>query len=183
MVRRCLFNVSLVSDCFLDASAWGNGLAPIAVHNLTSTIILPSSHPSSLLVYSPTSGTPISELEISPSNRISRIDGDKPIEPSRVQRACITPDGLWLATIDTREGGGEFGRECYLKIWKWDGETAQWGLNSRIDRPHGGGGVKVLSVVGSLFVTCGEDGVRMWRLREGRTGKGDVEGTFALMCR
>ncbi|KAJ7808248.1 WD40 repeat-like protein [Mycena olivaceomarginata] len=135
---------------------------PLSVHSLTSTLILPSSHPASLQIYSPLSSTLVSELEVSPSNRVSRRD-DKPIEPSRVDRATISPSGDWMATIDTREGDEDTHGESYLKIWRWDRKTGFWILNTRIDRPHGL--EKVLHVAFSpategqpvLLVTTGKD--------------------------
>ncbi|KAF7347703.1 S-adenosyl-L-methionine-dependent methyltransferase [Mycena venus] len=109
---------------------------PLSVHNPTSTLILPSSHPASLQIYSPLSSTVVSELEVSPSNRVSRRD-DKPIEPCRVERATISPSGEWMATIDIREGDESTHGECYLKIWRWDRKAGFWILNTRVDRPHG----------------------------------------------
>jgi NET1-associated nuclear protein 1 (U3 small nucleolar RNA-associated protein 17) len=45
---------------------------PLAYHKPSSSIILPSSHPSSLQMYSLSSNRLLMELEISPSNRVSR---------------------------------------------------------------------------------------------------------------
>jgi hypothetical protein len=161
--------------------------APLAVHALTSTLILPSSHPSSLQTYSPSSSKLISELEVSPSNRISRRD-EKPIEHSRVDRAVISASGEWMATVDGREGDPTFRGEIYLKIWHWKPGT--WILNTIIDRPHGLKKITALAfspAVGKdsfYLVTTGQDGnVKTWRLRSLR-GKGGVsEGEYYLTSR
>ncbi|KAJ7631055.1 WD40 repeat-like protein [Roridomyces roridus] len=147
-----------------------NSQTPLSVHTLTSTLILPSSHPSSLQIYSPISSTLISELEVSPSNRVSRRD-EKPLEPCRVEQAILSPSGDWLATIDAREGDEDLHGESYLKIWWWDRKAGFWILNTRVDRPHGL--QKVTDVAFSpgseghpLFLaTAGGDGnAKTWRL-------------------
>lgn len=155
---------------------------PLTVHSLSSTLILPSSHPSSLQAYSPSSSKLISELEVSPSNRVSRRD-EKMLEPSRVERAVVSSSGEWLATIDSREGDGCFRGEVHLKVWRWESSTGLWALNTRIDKPHGPS--RVTSIVFSpddgsgntLLTTSGEDGsVTSWRKRSvanKRTGTSD----------
>ncbi|KAJ7293732.1 WD40 repeat-like protein [Mycena rebaudengoi] len=152
--------------------------APLAVHNLTSTLIIPSSHPSSLQIYSPASSTLISELEVSPSNRVSRRD-EKPLEPCRVERTTISSSGDWMATIDTREGEEDAHGESYLKIWSWDRKSGLWTLNTRVDRPHG-----LERVTGVAFspdskghpvylVTIGADcHVKTWRIRTAKNKTG-----------
>ena len=94
------------------------------------------------------------------------------LEPSRVERAIVSPSGEWLATIDSREGDESFRGEAFLKVWQWESSSGLWTLNTRIDRPHGS--AKVTSIVFSphesfgrtLLVTSGEDGiVKSWRTR------------------
>jgi len=155
--------------------------APLAVHPLTSNLIIPSSHPSSLQVYSTSTSSLLSEIEVSPSNRVSRKD-DKPLEPSRVQKTVISASGEWMATVDDRKADESFRAECYLKIWSWDRNSGLWMLNTRIDRPHGL--KKVVSIAfspGRKFsalhlVTTGEDEqIKSWRLKvtKGRSGMGE----------
>jgi len=159
---------------------------PLAVHSLSSTLILPSSHPSSLQAYSPSSSKLISELEISPSNRVSRRD-EKMLKPSRVEQAVVSSSGEWLATIDFREGDEYFRGEVHLKLWRWDSSAGLWTLNTRIDRPHGP--ARVTSIVfspsdssGNILVTSGEDGnVKSWRIRSVANKKlGTSDGGFSL---
>ncbi|RDB29009.1 WD repeat-containing protein 75 [Hypsizygus marmoreus] len=155
---------------------------PLAVHTLTSTLILPSSHPSSLQIYSPSSSKLVSELEVSPSNRVSRRD-EKPIEPSYVGQVVISPSGEWLASIDSRNGDDGFRDEIYLKIWEWDKTSSRWVLNTRVDRPHGL--KKVTCLAFSPFrkdrssihlVTTGEDGnVKIWGMRTVKSKSGTTE--------
>jgi NET1-associated nuclear protein 1 (U3 small nucleolar RNA-associated protein 17) len=156
--------------------------APLAVHSLTSTLILPSSHPSSLQIYSPSSSKLISELEVSPSNRVSRRD-DKPVQPSKVERAVVTSSGEWMASIDSRDGDDTFRGEIYLKIWWWDRKTGYWILNTRIDRPHGLKKVTSLTFSPAAkgrslhLVTTGEDGnIKSWRTRTTKQKTGNSEG-------
>ncbi|KAF8216066.1 WD40 repeat-like protein [Mycena galopus ATCC 62051] len=154
---------------------------PLSVHSLTSTLILPSSHPASLQIYSPLSSTLVSELEVSPSNRVSRRD-DKSIEPCRVERATLSPSGDWMATIDTREGDESTHGECYLKIWRWDRKAGHWILNTRVDRPHGLGKVNHLEFSPAaegqpaLLVTTGEDrNVKTFRIQSTKSKSGPAE--------
>ncbi|KAF8078907.1 hypothetical protein FPV67DRAFT_84370 [Lyophyllum atratum] len=155
--------------------------APLAVHSLTSTLILPSSHPSSLQIYSPSSSKLVSELEVSPSNRVSRRD-EKPIMPAHVEQVVISPSGEWLASVDVRDADDGFRDEIYLKIWCWDQKSSRWSLNTRVDRPHGL--KKVTSLAFSPFskdlsihlVTTGEDGnIKTWGLRVVKSKLGVTE--------
>ncbi|KAF9454138.1 WD40 repeat-like protein [Macrolepiota fuliginosa MF-IS2] len=159
---------------------------PLAVHTLSSTILLPSSHPSSLQVYSPSTSTLVSELEVSPSNRISRRE-DKAVEHSRIERCIISPSGHWMVTVDTREGDCDFRAEVYLKFWSWDERNAAWALNTRIDKPHAD--KKITSLAFSpeqgrdtmlQLVSAGEDGiVKVWRLRSRKLKGGEREEFWA----
>lgn len=156
---------------------------PLAVHSATSTLILPSSHPSTLQTYAPSTSTLIAELEVSPSNRISRRD-DIPIEPSRVEYSVISSCGEWMATIDGRVGDDSFRGEVYLKIWWWDPQSAFWVLNTRIDRPHGLERVTSIAFSPNIkdsfslqLVTAGGDcTTRTWRLRTMTDKNGEMEG-------
>jgi NET1-associated nuclear protein 1 (U3 small nucleolar RNA-associated protein 17) len=126
--------------------------------------------------------TLVAELEVSPSNRVSRRD-DKPPEPVKVEAAVISTSGEWMATIDGRHGDEYFRGEVYLKIWWWDHKSKFWILNTRIDRPHGL--MKVNTVSFSpvkdprllQLVTSGLDGnVKTWRIRTTKQKGGQTEG-------
>lgn len=160
---------------------------PLAIHPSTSYLILPSSHPSSLQIYAPRSSELISELEVAPSNRVSRRD-DIPIEHARVTHAVISASGEWMATVDIRNGSIDFGDEIVMKIWRW--ENRNWTLNSRIDRPHDKEAVasiafspQPLPVDGSeeedsVLLTAGGNGLlRTWRVQ--KTVDGDSK---PLLC-
>ncbi|KAJ6575276.1 WD40 repeat-like protein [Mycena capillaripes] len=157
---------------------------PLSVHNLTSTLILPSSHSASLQIYSPLSSTLVSELEVSPSNRVSRRD-EKPIEPCRIDRVTISSSGDWMATIDIREGDESSHGESYLKIWRWDRKAGFWILNTRVDRPHDL--EKITEVAFSpapqgqpmLLVTTGGDrNIKTWRIRTTKNNKSGPSEEF-----
>lgn len=151
---------------------------PLAYHPLSSSIILPSSHPQSLQIYSPASSTLLSELEVSPSNRVSKRD-DKPVEVSRVRHVALSSCGLWMATLDARNGETGYPPEIFLKIWAWNEKSSDWTLHSRIDQPHGTSHVTSISFsprsgADALYVaSCGEDGsLKIWRLKsKPRNGK------------
>ncbi|KXN88800.1 WD repeat-containing protein 75 [Leucoagaricus sp. SymC.cos] len=161
-----------------DPSPSKTASTPLAVHSLSSTILLPSAHPSSLQVYSPSTSTLMSELEVTPSNRVSRRE-DQPIEQARVECCVISPSGHWMATVDTRESDQDFRAEVYLKFWVWDEKNTVWILDTRIDKPHAD--KKIVSLAFSVgqgediplqLATAGEDGiVKVWRLRERRLKK------------
>ncbi|KAK0233628.1 WD40-repeat-containing domain protein [Armillaria fumosa] len=145
--------------------------SPIAAHAPTSTLILPSSHPSSLQIYSPTSSKFVSELEVSPSNRVARKD-EKPLEPAKIERTVISSSGEWMATIDRREGDANSHGEIYLKFWWWDRKAGFWILNTRIDRPHGLSRIMDMAFSPSrdstslLLATTGEDNnIKTWSVR------------------
>ncbi|KAI0756804.1 WD40 repeat-like protein [Daedaleopsis nitida] len=155
---------------------------PLAVHSLSSSLVLPSSHPSSLQTFSPSSSRLLSELEVSPSNRVSRRD-DKPLQPARVEHVILSDTGDWMATVDTREGDDSFRTEVYMKIWQWDRKSNFWILNTRIDRPHGSNrlcgiafrpGMRCSEDL--LLATVGEDGnIKTWRIRSVKTKSEGVE--------
>ncbi|KAF8832075.1 hypothetical protein HHX47_DHR1001243 [Lentinula edodes] len=156
---------------------------PLAVHPNSSTFIIPSSHPSSVQMFSFASSKIVSELEISPSNRVSRRE-EKPVEPSRVECTEISSSGDWMASIDTRAPPEDFQGEVYLKIWHWDQRTSLWILNTRINRPHGLHKILAMSFSPrpragqeSYLVTTGGDGaVKTWRLRSDREKSQGGEG-------
>ena len=160
---------------------------PLAAHTSSSTLILPSSHPSTLQLYSPMTSKLLSELEVSPSNRISRRD-EKALEPCRVEVSAVSDSGDWMATLDTREGEDSFRGEVYLKMWSWDRKASQWVLNTRIDRPHGLSKVTTISFrprsrddASLLLATAGEDGViKMWGVRSSTTKTGETESALSL---
>ncbi|CDO72978.1 hypothetical protein BN946_scf185007.g32 [Trametes cinnabarina] len=155
---------------------------PLAVHSLSSTLILPSSHPSSLQTFSPSTSRLISELEVSPSNRVSRRD-EQPLQPSRVERVVLSDSGDWMATVDCREADESFRAEVYMKIWQWDRKSGFWVLNTRIDRPHGLKNVtrvafrpRARTPDDLLLATTGGDGqIRTWRIRSVQTKSEGVE--------
>ncbi|KAF5352400.1 hypothetical protein D9756_005945 [Leucocoprinus leucothites] len=172
-ISRSYSRVKIDPNVYIhDPSPSKMAKTPLAVHSLSSTLLLPSSHPSSLQVYSPSTSTLVSELEISPSNRVSRRE-DKPVDHSRVERCVVSPSGLWMATVDVRDNDDDFRAEVYLKFWSWDEKNVVWVLNTRIDRPHADKPITSLAFSPEhtedtplQLVTTGGDGVvKVWRLR------------------
>lgn len=155
----------------------------MATHSRTGNLILPSSHASSLQIYSPSSSNLISELEVAPSNRVSKRD-DKPLVHAFVCLVSTSNDGSWMATVDLRQDDDDpsFGMEIVMKLWKWEG--GNWLLNTRIERPHGAEMVHSLEFsptfvdgVSPLLLSTGADGnVKTWRVRTVKDKKGVTDG-------
>ena len=137
------------------------------------TLILPSSHPSSIQIYSPSAASLIAELEVSPSNRVSR-PFQKRLNPSRVDLIAISDCGTWLATIDMRDGSDEsIGLDVFLKVWQRNESEKTWDLNTKVDRPHGSNKVHSIAFSSTphgsgplLASTGGDANVRTWNLRQ-----------------
>lgn len=168
-------------------------LSPLAFHRPTGSILLPAGHPSSIQLYSPARQSAILELEVAPSNRVSRA-AEKEVEPVRVELAALgqSADGLgWLATADRREADEEEGQETArtIKVWRWDPTLQTYVLTTRLDKPHqtdvgslafspvavGLPGAAQPSLL--LLSTSAADGVaRLWREKRTRFKSGKVEG-------
>ncbi|TFK30921.1 WD40 repeat-like protein [Coprinopsis marcescibilis] len=145
--------------------------APLAFHRPSTSLILPSSHPASLQIYSPYTTELVGELEVSPSNRVSKRD-DRPMISASVRQVVLSSAGSWMATVDVREEEPGYHPEIFLKIWSWDSKTSTWQLHSRIDQPHGSKHLTNLKFSpqnnnSPLYLSsCGEDGaVKIWKSR------------------
>lgn len=150
---------------------------PLAYDPASGQLVLLAGHPSTLQFVDIATRSHIRDMEVVPSNRVSRPE-DQLITPSAVQHVAFSApkkDMLhaeWMATVDGREGGG-FTTELSLKLWQWDMRTKSYVLNTRIDLPHEG---TVTSVAFSpllseqllesfLLATTGTDGqVKTWRM-------------------
>ncbi|GAA5871425.1 hypothetical protein JCM8547_002662 [Rhodosporidiobolus lusitaniae] len=113
---------------------------PLALDPSTSTLVLPAGHPSSLQFYSPTTDSQVLELEVSPSNRVSSADANRPLEPVRVERVAFSrPEkeggSYWMATLDSWATDG-FAPVRQLKFWRKKPDGTTFSLVTRIDRPH-----------------------------------------------
>ncbi|TKY89507.1 hypothetical protein EX895_002038 [Sporisorium graminicola] len=169
---------------------------PLAVHPASRNIVLLAGHPSSLQFYDPIKDINTMELEVSPSNRVSRVEEEQ-IEPTRVERVVFSPfvssktaeSGEWMVTFDSRnlsdfEGEVDVVSESSLKFWRWNPLNRRYTLNTRIDRPHNG--LRLTSITFSpksaLLVTTAADGkVRSWHLASRKLKSGKTESYWA--CR
>ncbi|GAB1742887.1 hypothetical protein NU219Hw_g8591t1 [Hortaea werneckii] len=116
-----------------------------------------------------------------------------PIAPPDVEHLAITPDGMWLASVDTWsppasdiessafaddsdvEEERKARTEAYLKFWRWDAAAELWTLSTRVDAPHARSGKAlgagevfqlIANPAGGGFATVGEDdAVKIWRPR------------------
>jgi NET1-associated nuclear protein 1 (U3 small nucleolar RNA-associated protein 17) len=99
---------------------------PLLVHPPTKSLVLPSSHPSTLQFIDPSASSVLFDLEVAPSNRVSRRD-EQELEPVSVENVAfndaVQGSSRWMASVEGRQGddveGGGLVRN--LKIWKWDG--------------------------------------------------------------
>ncbi|EST08931.1 WD40 repeat [Kalmanozyma brasiliensis GHG001] len=170
--------------------------APLAVHPASRNIVLLAGHPSSLQFYDPIKDANTMELEVAPSNRVSRVE-DEQIEPTRVERVVFSPfvssktaeQGEWMVTFDSRNlsdfrGDVEVVSESSLKFWRWNPINRRYTLNTRIDRPHDGKRLTSMtfSPSSALLVTTAADGkVRSWYMTSRKLKSGKVESYWA--CR
>ena len=169
---------------------------PLAVHPASRNVVLLAGHASSLQFYDPIKDVNTMELEVSPSNRVSRAEEEQ-IEPTRVERVVFSPfvssrtaeAGEWMVTFDSRnlsdiEGDVEVVSESSLKFWRWNPINRRYTLNTRLDRPHNGKRLTSMtfSPSSSLLVTTAADGkVRSWHLASRRLKSGKIESYWA--CR
>lgn len=138
---------------------------PLAIHPNTNQLVMNAGHASSLQFFDVEADRLVSQMEVLPSNRVSRPD-DIPLEPSRVDKVCFSSDGEWMATIESRGT-----REVTMKVWKWEIGQKRYNLNSRIEGPHKEAIILTISfsprdLDGSpLLLTSGNDNqVRTWRM-------------------
>lgn len=153
------------------------GPYPLAVHPATKALVVPSSHPSTLQFIDPLASTVLFDLEVAPSNRVSRRE-DKELIPVAVEKVAFSEpkDGRseWMATVvgrraDEEEGGG-FVKT--LTFWRWNGD--RYVVNTQYPRPHGTDDVTSLSFGpaasqgGEPFaLTAGSSGsVKLWHVRQ-----------------
>ncbi|GAB1731711.1 hypothetical protein NU195Hw_g5626t1 [Hortaea werneckii] len=115
------------------------------------------------------------------------------IAPPDVEHLAISPDGMWLASVDTwsppasdmessafaddadAEEERKARTEAYLKFWHWDAAAELWTLSTRVDAPHARSGKAlgagevfqlIANPAGGGFATVGEDdAVKIWRPR------------------
>jgi NET1-associated nuclear protein 1 (U3 small nucleolar RNA-associated protein 17) len=133
-------------------------------------------------MYAPSISKLVAELEVSPSNRVTKAS-DQYVEPLRVTKAVVSPSGEWMATIDQREGDESFRPEVYMKLWQWDAQTNMWSLHTRIDRPHGSESVTTVLFsphkAGNNDIQLATVGrskfIKTWRIQRRRDENGKFE--------
>lgn len=168
---------------------------PLAVDRAAQQLVLPAGHPSTLQFIDVTKGAHVRDMEVVPSNRVSRPD-EEVLEPPRLHHIAFSAPSrqdathaAWMATVDGRVGG-TYTTELSLKLWQWDARSQSYVLNTRIDHPHDGGVTCVAfsprlaedPLESFLLATAGQDGhVKTWRMAQ-RTLKGSRTETF-WVCR
>ena len=85
-----------------------------------------------------------------------------PISESNITHFAISPDGQWLASVDSWTPPPTTSAtltqppnatEVFLKFWQWSPNTSDWNLITRVDNPHpsadSAGAETVLSLISS----------------------------------
>ncbi|CAK9780920.1 WD40 repeat-like protein [Cutaneotrichosporon oleaginosum] len=149
---------------------------PLAVHPVSKALVVPSSHPSTLQFIDPLESSVLFDLEVAPSNRVSRRD-EKELEPVAVEMVAFSAvrDGRseWMATVEGRpadetEGGGLVRT---LKFWRWNGD--RYVINTQYPRPHGTEDLTALAFgetgTEPFVVTAASSGsVKLWHVRQAK---------------
>lgn len=99
---------------------------PLAYHAPTSSMVLPSSHPSIIQFYQPTTQKVLFDLEVTPSNRVrgvGKADAVEQVRTDLVVFSDVAKNGTvpWMATSESREGDADEGggHVRSVKIWEW----------------------------------------------------------------
>ncbi|KAG9289959.1 hypothetical protein G9A89_010265 [Geosiphon pyriformis] len=126
--------------------------------------------PGTLQWYDPYNGVHVSEVEIMRRTFVSKTDTKEIIDPL-VEHVAFSPDGKWMATVDSRDDG-ETTPEFYLKFWEFDPEKNSYVLNTLVDYPHDG---KILCLIfhpggdsaPPIVITTGLDKkFKLWQVEE-----------------
>ena len=176
---------------FLDPVSRAALPHPLALDRSAGHVALTAGHPSTLQFVDIASRMHVCDVEVAPSNRVSRPD-DEALTPPRVQHVAFSEPlagavhAEWMATVDGRDGG-TYTSELSLKLWQWDAPRKTYVLNTRIDHPHENEVTALcfsprLDTDDFLLATAGEEGqIKTWRLAT-RSLKGARTETF-WVCR
>ncbi|KAG1472336.1 hypothetical protein G6F56_001597 [Rhizopus delemar] len=88
----------------------------------------------SLQFYNAKTDSHVMDLEVVPLNRVVRTD-EKEIIHTQVTHVAFLPNGEWMATVDRRDDHIT-SAELFLKFWRWDPDTQDYKLHTRVDYPH-----------------------------------------------
>lgn len=175
----------------LDAPSRAALPHPLALDRASGQVALTAGHPSTLQFVDVAARQHIRDVEVAPSNRVSRPE-DEALTPLRVQHVAFSEPlagathAAWMATVDGRDGG-TYTSELSLKLWAWDAHHQTYVLNTRIDHPHEHGVTAVSfsprqSSAEFLLVTAGAEGqIKTWRIAT-RTLKG-ARAETSWVCR
>lgn len=148
----------------------------MTVHPSSKALVVPSSHPSTLQFIDPLESSVLFDLEVAPSNRVSRRD-DKELEPLAVEMVAFSAprDGRseWMATVEGRpadevEGGGLVKT---LKFWRWNND--RYIVNTQYPRPHGVDDLTSLAFGSTdaepyAITSCASGTVKLWNVRQAK---------------
>ncbi|KAI3627916.1 NAN1 [Malassezia furfur] len=177
--------------CLADGSVAFIASLSLRIARVFATVALTAGHPSTLQFVDVAARQHIRDVEVAPSNRVSRPE-DEALTPLRVQHVAFSEPlagathAAWMATVDGRDGG-TYTSELSLKLWAWDAHHQTYVLNTRIDHPHEHGVTAVSfsprqSSAEFLLVTAGAEGqIKTWRIAT-RTLKG-ARAETSWVCR
>ncbi|XP_014294560.1 WD repeat-containing protein 75 [Halyomorpha halys] len=171
--------------CVLQELSWGvlptpdTPLFPAGLSfDPRSRGVILNGRPGHLQFYSPMTETLLFNLDVTIRNYLTQ-ERNKVIYNTEVTGSCISSDGAWLATLETREDP-TVRLEQRLKFWEYNVDKKCFSLNSSIEGPHNGKthhfrfrpGSKSLSMsnptsVNYMLVTTGNDAkFRIWTPNE-----------------
>ncbi|KAK5667411.1 NET1-associated nuclear protein 1 [Batrachochytrium dendrobatidis] len=107
--------------------------AGLVVDPRSSSIVLNGS-PGSIQFYNASLEQSTAEVDVSPRNRITRIE-DREILRPHVHHVQFSDDGEWMATVDFRDDR-VFATETYLRFWRYNLDSREFVANTRVDSPH-----------------------------------------------
>ncbi|KAG0740570.1 hypothetical protein G6F62_009074 [Rhizopus arrhizus] len=114
---------------------------PSSNHLTTGLVVEPRNHhlvmngvPGSIQFYNANADSHVMDLEVVPMNRVVRA-AEKEIVNAHVMHVAFLPSGEWMATVDMRDDKVTT-PELFLKFWRWDPDTQDYKLHTRVDYPH-----------------------------------------------
>ncbi|KAL1916581.1 uncharacterized protein VTP21DRAFT_5772 [Calcarisporiella thermophila] len=143
--------------------------------------------PGTIQFYNARTDKHVLELEVSPTNRVTRSD-NKHITVSHVDHVAFSRSGEWMATVDSRDDENTK-PELYLKFWQFDPDTQSYILNTRADYPHEKEVTRVVfhphAKESPMCVTVSRDGkFKVWQLQRHSTeSTSENEMETAWTCR
>ncbi|XP_064402757.1 WD repeat-containing protein 75-like isoform X3 [Halichondria panicea] len=99
-----------------------------------SMSIVTNSTPGFIQFYDPVKESVTQQLNVTDLNYVSRPD-DTPLSLTTVDHTSFSPDGDWLATVESRDDGKTV-PELRMKLWQYSSSQQRYTLNTCVEPPH-----------------------------------------------